>query len=385
MSEAKINYLGPMPKALTYEGKARPWWRRLPLGFLAVVALPTLIAAVYFLIIASPVYTSEARFVVRAPSQSTPSSLGMALQGVGISSGSTDSFIVHEYISSRDGLRDLSRRHDVASILAPADFLSRYPRPWESSSSEGLYKAFQRYLTVGYDSTTGLSTLRVRAFRARDAQAMAETLLTGGESLVNRLNERSTTDAVAEAQRAQAQARERLSTAQQQITAFRNRESFIDPALSAREGSELIGTLRAGVAQLRAERAQIAGEAPNSPQLPLIDSRIEALNSQIESERASIAGNSGSLAPNIGTYEDLVRQREFAEEELALATTALLTAEQETQRQALYLERVVSPSLPDEPNLPRRWFELLKVFLSAMLVYGLGWLVWAGVREHRQA
>lgn len=387
MTETKLNYVGPVPKALTYERSRPAWWRRVPIAFIIIVVGPTLVAMIYYLLIAAPRYVSEARFVVRAPNQGVPSSLGMALQGVGIASGQTDAFIVHEYIASRDGLRDLSRRQDVAAMVRrpEADFLSRYPRFSDETSFEGLYKAFQRFMTVGYDSGTGLSTLRVEAFRARDAQAMAETLLDGGETLVNRLNARANDDAVQEANTAREQARTRVAEAQQQLSAFRNREQFIDPTLTAREGSELIGSLLATVAQLRAERSQIAATAPQSPQLPTIDSRIAAFENQIASERAKIAGTSGSLAPKIGAYEDLTTQREFAERELASATSALLVAEQEARRQNLYLERVVSPSLPDRPTQPRRWLGILTVFATVMLIYGVGWLVWAGVREHRQA
>lgn len=387
MTEAKLDYIGPIPKALTFDRAKPAWWRKIPVAFIVVVLIPTIAATVYYLLIASPRYVSEARFVVRAPNQGVPSSLGVALQGVGISSGQTDAFVVHEYISSRDGLRDLTRRYDVEAMLnrPGTDALSRYPRFGDSDSFESLYKGFQRFMVVGYDSTTGLSTLRVEAFRARDAQAMAEALLVGGEALVNRLNTRASTDAVAEAEAAREQARTRLAEAQQQLTAFRNREQFIDPTLTAREGSVLIGSLLTTVAQLRAERAQVSAEAPSSPQLPTIDSRIAAYENQIAAERAKIAGNSGSLAPKIGAYEDLVTQREFADRELASATAALLTAEQEAQRQNLYLERVVSPSLPDEPGQPNRWLAILKVLSTALLIYGVGWLIWAGVREHRQA
>jgi BexC/CtrB/KpsE family polysaccharide export inner-membrane protein len=311
----------------------------------------------------------------------------VALQGVGISSGVSDAYAVHEYIHSRDGLRDLGQRFDVAAMLGPrgADALSRYPRPWEQRSGEGLFKAFKRFVTVGYDATTGISTLRVEAFRAKDAQAISETLLQGGERLVNRLNQRSTADSVAEAGVARDLARARLASAQQQLTAFRNREQFLSPELAASEGTELIGGLLGTVATLRAERAQLASEAPNSPQLPVLDSRIRAYESQIAAERAKLAGSSGSLAPKISAYEDLVLSREFADKELTQATAALISAEQEARRQKLYLERIVSPSLPDDPSQPRRWMAILTVLASALLAYGVGWLIWAGVHEHRQA
>jgi BexC/CtrB/KpsE family polysaccharide export inner-membrane protein len=386
MTETKLNYVGPIPQLLTFERHRLAWWQRIPVAALLVIALPTLLAAVYYLLIASPRYVSEAQFIVRAAGQSTPSTLGVALQGIGIAPTQTDAFAVHEYINSRDSLRELSRRYDLPAILGPrgVDAFSRYPRPWEDRSNEGLYKGYQRFVTVGYDSTTGISTLRVEAFRARDAQALTEALLGGGEQLINRMNERSSADAVAQAQQAREEARARLTGAQQQLTTFRNREQFIDPEITARESSQLIGGLQAQVAGLRAERAQVAAEAANSPQLPTFDARIRAYETQIEAERAKLAGAAGSLAPKISVYEDLSLAREFADRELTQATAAVITAEQEARRQKLYLDRVVSPSLPDEPAQPRRWLAVLTVFASSLLVYGLGWLIWAGVREHRQ-
>lgn len=387
MTDAKLNYAGPLPKALSYKAPQPAWWRRLPLGFLVIVAVPTLLAAIYYGLIASPRYVSEAKFTVRSASQGVPSSLGIALQGVGISAGQTDTYAVHEYVSSRDGLRDLTERLDVAAMIGrpDADALSRYPRFGETRSFDGLYKGFQRFLDVGYDSTSGLSTLRVEAYRPEDARAMTEALLVGGEALVNRLNERASTDAVANAERARNQAQTNLSSIQQQLTSFRNREAFIDPELAARESSALIGGLLSTVAQLRAERAQLAAEAPQSPQLPTIDSRIRAYEGQIAVERSKVAGNSTSLAPQVGIYEDLAAQREFAQEVLAATNEALLVAQQDASRQGLYLERVVSPSLPDTATQPQRWRSILTIFASCMLVYGVGWLIWAGVREHRQA
>ena len=386
MTDNKLNYVGPIPKMLEFEQDRPAWWRRISIPAVLVIGLPTLLAAIYFLLIASPRYVSEAKFIVRTAGQNTPSSLGVALQGVGLSPTTSDAFAVHQYISSRDSLRELSQRYDLMAVLGPqgVDAFSRYPRPWEDRSAEGLHKGFQRFITVGYDSTTGISTLRVEAFRGEDAQALAEGLLAGGERLVNRLNERSAADALAQAIQSREEARARLNGAQQQLTAFRNREQFIDPELTARESSNLIGGLQAQVAALRAERSQLASEAPNSPQLPTFDARIRAYEAQITAERQRMAGASGSLATKISVYEDLALARELADRELTQATAAVITAEQEARRQKLYLDRVVSPSLPDKPLLPQRWKAVLIVFMSSLLVYGVGWLLWAGVREHRQ-
>lgn len=386
MTEAKLDYLGPAPKLLTSARDQTPWWRKLPLGFLIVVALPTLIALVYYLLIASPRFVSESRFIVRSPERMQTTGLGVVLQGVGISGGHTDAYAVHEYITSRDGLRDLQRRFDVGAIIGRpgVDPFSKYPLPWEGQTEEGLYKGLQRFVTVGHDSTTGISTLRVEAFRARDAQALSDALLSGGESLINRLNERAARDGISESTQAETEARARLADVQQRLTAFRNRQGFIDPRLQATESSELIGGMLASLAQMRAEREQIVAATPNNPTLPTLDGRIAAYERQVAAERAKLTGSATSLAPSLGAYQDLVSEQELADRQVGLATAAVVAARQEARRQNLYLERIVNPSLPDKPTQPRRWLAILTVFASGMLLYGVGWLVWAGVREHRQ-
>lgn len=388
MNDSRITFLGPLAgRAPGTQPVARSSLiSRIPIPFVIVVVIPTLLTAIYYLLIATPRYVSEARFVVRAASQEQPSALGVALQGVGLSASATDSFAVHEYIRSRDALAALEPRVDVARILAPpeADFLSRHPRPWEGQSREGLYKGLKRFVTVGYETSTGISTLRVEAFKPQDSQRLASALLESGENLVNKLNERSAAGAVIDAERAKLEAETRLRNVQSRLTSFRNREGIVDPTLSATENSALIGELLAGIATLEAERSQLAAQAPNSPQLPILDGRLAAFRRQLATERAKIAGGPGSLATKFSEYEALAAERLLAERAMAAASTALDTARLDARRQKLYLERIVSPSVADTATKPDRLRAILMVLITTLLIYGIGWLMWAGLREHRQ-
>ncbi|WP_295172221.1 chain-length determining protein [uncultured Brevundimonas sp.] len=292
---------------------------------------------------------------------------------------------VLEYIKSADGLNELSKTVDVRRVYSRpgVDVFSRLPRVFSDSSNETFRSEFGSYLTVGYDSQTGISTLRVEAFRPDDAQRIADALLQGGERLVNRLNERSSSDAVTEAEQTVREAQARVDRALDQLTAFRNREGVIDPTSSARAGGELVGELSLNLAQLQAERRQIVDDTPSSPQISILDSRIKALEGQIAIERGKIVGESSSLAPKISSYESLQTEREFSERILAASTAALNTAQLDSRRKRLYIDRVVNPNLPDKAVEPKRLLSLLAVFASLLLIYGLGWLVWAGVRESR--
>lgn len=389
MSEAKLTYLGKPELAGPKTRRSLPGIaRRVPLAFLLVVVAPTLLAVVYYLLFAAPRYVSEAKFVVRAQDQqSSPvGGLGVALETVGITSAATDAYIVHEYMTSRDGLRQLRQRLDVDTMLgrAPLDFIERYPRPFSGRTDEDLYAAFQRFLTVGYDSSNGISTVRVEAFTSGDAVAMAQGLLSGGEALINELNERAERDAIASAVVRRDNAQGQLREAQLALTAFRTREGIVDPEVTVRESAALTGSLSTTLAQLRAERAQIAAEAPQSPQLTSLDNRILAYERQLAVEQARIAGQAGSVAAKVGDYQSLLLNQEIADRELAAATNALLTAQQTADRQKLYLERVSGPSRPDKATEPKAIRGILLVLATMLLIYGLGWLIWSGVREHRQ-
>ena len=386
MNAPVLEYLGTSKKQLQlgWQSPLRAL-RQIPLGFMLVVALPTILAAIYFLFIATPRYVSEARFLVRSAGQDQPSTLGVALQGVGLSSGSSNAFAVHEYVISRDSLKDLSTLVDVQRAYGHRgiDALSRVPSPFGSGSDTELYKGFQKYVTVGYESSSGISTLRVEAFSPVDAKRINEGLLLGGEKLVNRLNRRASEDAVMEADQTLREAQARLSRAQQALTDFRNREGVIDPGKTALASSQLIGELNLTLASLNAERAQVAANAPASPQLPYLDSRIRALKDQIAIAEAKLTGEADSLAPKISAYEDLSLEKEFADRLVASATASLNSARLEARRQQLYLDRIVEPNLPDSSEEPKRWLMIATIFVSLMIIYMIGWLGVASVRESR--
>lgn len=382
MTKSSIRYLGPL-KPETAEAKGAPA-RRIPIAFLCVVVAPTVIAAIYLLGVASPQYVSEARFVVRSQAREQPSSLGAALQGVGLSAGTGDAFVVHEYLTSRDAVKDLNGEVDLRQALSSAsDPFSRIARPWDNASDEALYENMKRFISVGYDSTTGISTLRVSAFDPADSQDISRLLLDNGEALINRLNERAAGDAIRNAEATLQVAQARLQAAQDRITAYRSRERLIDPTRMAQATGELVAELEVELARLKAEREQIAGQASQSPQLPAMDARIAAYERQVAQEHAAMAGRTDSLAPKIAAYENLVLEREFSDRLVATATAALSSAQEDARRQNLYLERIAGPSKPDHPQEPKRWASLLAVLASLLLAYGMGWLIWAGVKESR--
>src|SRR5688572_33481636 len=80
-------------------------FRSLNSWFWGIVGLPTLLAGVYFFGIASDLYLSEVKFLVRGPVKPQLSGLSAMLTSTAAASVSEDTYAVHEYLMSRDVVR----------------------------------------------------------------------------------------------------------------------------------------------------------------------------------------------------------------------------------------------------------------------------------------
>jgi capsular polysaccharide transport system permease protein len=385
----KVEELSP-PSGISEAGQgslpARAWaFAKQRRWFLLCVALPTALATLYFGFIASDIYVSESRFVVRSAGQpASPNMFGDLLQTVGITRSQDDTFSVHDYILSRDIVAVLAENHELRDVLArpEGDFIRRFPPPWAGNSFEELFKSYKTFIHVNYDTTTGISTLTVEAFRAEDAHDLASAILRYSEELINRMNERARSDSVEVGRREVQENEERVSSVQTALTEYRLRTNILDPEISAGALLELVGELSSELAAAETMLIQTLRASPESPQIPTLRNRIAALETQVDAERRKVIGNSDAMALQLSEYEHLLLEREFATKALASATVSLEAARMEADRKQLYLEEIIMPNNPDYPLYPRRLRVILLVAVSTLMFYGIAWLVSASVREH---
>lgn len=379
-----------MEAAIQGDGKIRrllslvelPAWLRRRAWL--ILFLPTLLSAIYLFFMASNQYESEAKFVVRSAQR--PDSLGglSFLVQLGLQRSQDDSFIVQDFMTSRDAVRELQQRLPLRAMFKTdaLDIVAGYPSLLYSTREERFYKYFQTMVSVVHTDKTGISTLKVRVFSAENAKKVADTLLQLGEGLVNRLNERLLRDAVGRAEDEVAGAQGRVIAAQAALTTFRNKELLIDPTRNAVALAELIAKLSTELATTRAQISEAKMSSSTGPQLPILERKAIALDEQITSERARVARSSDGLAERIATYERLVLEREFANKMLGTNEADLVRAKAEAAKQLLYLERVVEPNLADYSSQPKRLGSVLTVFAANLLLVLISWLVFTGIREH---
>jgi capsular polysaccharide transport system permease protein len=287
--------------------------------FLATVIAPTLVSILYFGVIATDVYITESKFVVRSPQKSSPLSMGDVFGKIGFSKSDDDSYSVKEYITSRDALSTLNTEIKIKDIYSSSqiDMFNRYPglKFWDKSL-ERFHTYYQEHIGVQIDTSSSISTLSVRAYSAKDSLAINQRLVGMSESLVNKLNERARQDLI---------------------------KSANDEVILAKTKLEKISL------QLTQLRSQKTGNDPDK---------------------------------QVAQLQGLALEREFSDKQLATALASLEQARTEALRKQLYIERVVQANLPDKAMEPRRIKGIFTTLILGLLAWGVLSLMISGIKEH---
>jgi capsular polysaccharide transport system permease protein len=365
----------------------RSWFRRhvRMLSFLIIVVFPTLMAATYFFGFATDQYVSEAKFVVRGPTAQPSGMLSSLLQTAGASRADDDTYAVQDYILSRDALAELIKGNGLRDVFnrPEADAFSRFPRLFGGETFEHLYSYYQKHIEVVLDSTTGVSTLMVQTFRPEDSQRIATALLAAGEGLVNRMNDRQRENAMRDARKEVGIAEAHVQAIASRIAEFRDREALLDPNKQSVPMLRNIDELQTMLSRTNLQISQLAATSPHSPLMPDYQRRATALQAQINDARTQITGTDSSLVPKIAAYEMLTLQQDFANRQLASATSSLEAARMQAERQQLYLDPIVQPNLSDYATYPKRLSSISVTFATFLGIYLMLTLLISGAREHQ--
>ena len=362
--------------------KAFAWSARV---FLGIVIAPTLITGAYVGLIASDQYESSADFVVRrAEAPKAGADVGQLLGfSLGNSATESDALIVQQYLLSHDAVTRLTKENNLVGVFTRdgADWLSRL---WLTGlTPERLLKYYRKQVTLRADDETGISHLTVHTFRPTDSHALAEKLLLLGEAQVNTINQRTYNDQVSSAQRNYDEANHQLSQIEAQLTSYRQAHNDVDPTDTGKAQVTMVTGLTPNLVAARARLNAMEGAiSRSSPQYQAMARQVQTLEAQVNAQSSKIVGGDHSLANRLGDYEQLVIKRQEIAQVYAVTAGQLKQAQADAKRKQLYLIRVVEPNLPVKSEFPERGSIILTVFGSLFFLYAIGWLLWAGVKEH---
>jgi capsular polysaccharide transport system permease protein len=361
------------------------------LSFVLSVLIPTVATILYLLLVRSPEYVSEARFVVRAGSEDILRRFSLDLSNAssllsGMKNTSQDTHMVMAYMRSRNAIDDIGGRAVLERLYARGeiDYLSRL-KPGETA--EALDKYWRKKVSVVLDVPAGIVTLEVRAFRREDAIFLAERILLVGERLVNEVSERARGDTMQMARADLEKARHEVDLKRQALAAFRQKNEVLDPATTATNIGELITKILKEKLVLEGHLSTVRQTLrEDSSTVRTLQLQIATLDQQIrklETELTSSDPEQRAVATQMAGYEQAQLELKFAEKLYEITETSFRKAVSDVQRQQLYLVMLLRPTHPQDNSYPRPLLDGLLAFVWLSALWSVIALTIAGTVEHR--
>lgn len=352
-----------------------------------VVAVPMLVAVIYYSFFALDRYVSVAQVAVRqVGSNETPQIPGLAVMLSGLNPTSREETLyLREFLTSQDMLNVLQEKLNWSEHYAQR---WRDPLYWLSgdAAQEDILEYYQRVVTAYFDEQTGLLSVNVEAFDPQFAEQTLSIMLRESERFVNELSHRMARDQMTFAKSELANARKAYEVQREALLEFQSSNHMLDAEAAAKARAQVISELEANLTKERTTlKGLLATLNSHTPQVRQQRNRIQAMEQQLAAETKRLVSQQGGDKLNVvaSQYRNLTIDAAIAEEAYKFAVSSVESARIEASKKLRSLVTVVSPNMPDKAVYPERIYNLLTLLIALFLVYGITRFVVAAIEDHR--
>lgn len=337
----------------------------------ALMLVPVMLATLYLISVATPRYTAESRFTVRASDQQDRTQnnnvASLISTGSNASSSLVDGWAVNSFLGSRDAMHQLERiglrRYLTNTTRDPMN------RLMPEASDDELYDAYKSMVTVSYSMQEQINLIKVQAFSPDDARTISVALLDLAQQFVHNMDEKGIADALKVSLQAVTLAEQQARHALEQLANWRITNGNIDPDADAAMQLTLTGQLEGelNTAYIRLYKIYAIGN-PAHPMMQATKIHISALEKRLAEIRQPRSGQSVIRTDQLKTYESLKNEQLFADANLATARQNYHQSYMSTLRLHRYLSIIVRPEPGDRPTSPNVPLLLLEAFILGLLL-----------------
>jgi len=335
------------------------------------VGLPTLLAGWYYYMVATPLYSSRAEFVIQQAEPAAQAGLGSLLGGTTFAT-SQDSIAVQGYLQSPEAMTRLDQDQGFRAHFSDPS-VDPIQRLDPEASNAAAYKLYKRNVKIAYDPTEGIIKMEVSATAPDTAAAFSLALIRYAEEQVDHLTQRLREDQMAGARESYAEAEAKMMAAQQRTVELQENFKILSSEVEVTLITAQIGTLEGQLTQDRLGLAQMeSNQTPNAARMEPLKRRIATLEAEIANLRSKLTeDDADGLSLAKVQSELLVAQANVTTRQLMLAQSlqAMESARVEANRQTRYLSISVNPVVSDEPSYPRAFENTLVVMLIFLGIY----------------
>ena len=324
------------------------------------VALPTLLAGIYYYNIATPLYATKTEFVIQ---QADPTSGGGGGGGgllggrAGMAGAMQDPIVVQSYLQSREAMLRLDEAVNFRAMFSDPS-MDPIQRLEPNATDEATYKTYLHNVRIAFDPTEGVVKMEVIAPTPEASVTMSKALLGYAEEQVDQLTLRVREDQMKGARENYQDAEQGVKDAQRRVVELQRRYKVLSSDAEVDLITTQIASLEGQLTKDRLGLAQMESNPnPNQARMEPLKRRIATMEAQIEEMRIRLTeqdkGGQESLAEVQSEMLLAEADVKTRQEILSKALEAMESARIAANQQVRYLSVGVPPIPPDEPTYPR--------------------------------
>ena len=353
---------------------------------LKIATIVSLVAILYWGMIASDRYVSEAHIMIQKTNVATGISMDLTAVLAGVSSSNrSDQLLLRDHLLSVDMLKkiddklNLRAHYSGSSIDLFSRMLSR------DSYMEVFHKYYLSMVSVELDNYSGLLVIKSQAFEPNMAYEIAHMMVVEGERYMNTLSRELALEHVDFLQNQIDNMGEKALSARKALLEYQNLKGLISPKHMAQSLSEIIYKLEGELSELKAKKNTAMGYMnPMAPEVVALDYQISAIEKQILQEKSRLVSQNGdTLNVIVEEYQRLEMTAELAQNSYKTALIALEQGRVEAARNLKKVSVLQMPTTPQYPEQPRRLYNISVFILFTLLITGVVKMLAAIVRDHQ--
>lgn len=354
-------------------------------SLLSAALIASLLAAIYWLAIASDRYVSETHVIIQRTDLAGGQSMDFAGLLGGTSGNRADQLLLRDHLLSVEILKKLNaslnlRGHYSDSQRDPLSRMSSADLPIED-----FHRYFLSRVSIEFDDYAGVLLIKAQAYDPKTAQAITSQLVQEGERFMNGMAHSLAQDQVAFLEKQLVQMNDKAMQTRQAVLAYQNKKGLVSPQTTAETIVAIVAKLEAQRTELQTQRSALqAYLVAGHPSIVQIDQQLDAVDKQITLEQAKLASPNGKkLNSAVEEFQRLEMQAGFAQEVYKTALVALERGRIEATRNLKKVSVIQAPTLPEHALEPLRFYNTLVFMLVAFLLAGVIHLLAAIVRDHK--
>lgn len=352
---------------------------------LSSAVIASLLAAVYWLAVASDRYVSEARVIIQRTDLAGGQSMDFSSLLGGAGGSRADQLLLRDHLLSVDMLKKLDAALNLRAHYSDPQH-DPLTRMWpQDTPAEWFHRYYLSRVSIELDDYAGVLVVQAQGYDAQTAHAITTQLVQEGERFMNGMAHSLAQDQVAFLEKQVTQMNDRAMQTRQALISYQNKKGLVSPQATAENIAAIVAKLEAQRTELQTQRsAAQAYLVPSHPNIVQLNQQIDAVQKQIAQEQAKLASPDGKpLNRTVEEFQRLEMAAAFAQDVYKTALVALEKGRIEATRTIKKVSVLQAPSVPEAALRPRRFYNTLVFILVALLLAGVAHLLVAIVRDHK--